>query len=659
MGVPYARPIVGAATTISVTPEPAAADAAPRLAPARVRSLLTPAAIAVTLLPLAVLAVHMLRIDVVLTADLATTEMRTRDVVAHAPDLGPYSRDGWFHPGPALYYALAGPYRLFGGDSAALLVAAIAVNAASLATMMGLARRRGGTGLMLATAIGCAVLMHALGPTFLASPWNVYITVLPYGALLFLLWAMVCGERWALPGAVVATTFVIQTHVGFLALALPLLVAAVGVTIGQAVVVARRRRRAAEHQESDDDPSVATAVDGTATNGATGNGAADHEAADPAAADPTATSGDPAGMQRFAWARRGFLLPALVAVAVGVLAWLPPAVQQVRNVQGNGDRVWEWFRDGGEEARTLLEGWRIVADQYRWLPEWITGQRTLALLGEPAAIYESVVPVLLLLVLPAVVVLWRLRGGPGRALAATWFVASAVAVFATARTIGLLYAYRLHWAWVLGMVGGVLVLWAAWTVAAAWREWARRAAAGVALATLVGLGVANTVAATRADLPEATYGELTAGLLADTEAGLAARPGDDPVLVQLGSFGAIGISLGLTNELERAGVDVVTDAVGAGGHRVWQEGQPVRAALVVAIDDEIVTLSRMPGHQMIALTGDADMAELEADAARRQEVSDAVATGTLTPEELVAAAAQTISPLSSAAVFLVDPVPAA
>ncbi|MGZ8735026.1 MAG: hypothetical protein ACXW1M_07545, partial [Acidimicrobiia bacterium] len=47
-------------------------------------------------------------------ADDALIELQTRDVGTRAVFLGPYSRFGWYHPGPALFYVLAVPYRLLG-----------------------------------------------------------------------------------------------------------------------------------------------------------------------------------------------------------------------------------------------------------------------------------------------------------------------------------------------------------------------------------------------------------------------------------------------------------------------------------------------------------------------------------------------------------------
>lgn len=49
--------------------------------------------------------------------DLADIELHTRDVGRHQVEPGQYSRGGWSHPGPALFYALALPYRLSGSSS--------------------------------------------------------------------------------------------------------------------------------------------------------------------------------------------------------------------------------------------------------------------------------------------------------------------------------------------------------------------------------------------------------------------------------------------------------------------------------------------------------------------------------------------------------------
>jgi hypothetical protein len=133
---------------------------------------------------------------------------------------------------------LALPYRLLGASSIALPLGALAINGASVAGMAVVARRRGGIPLMLITLLGCALVMRSFGPEQLRLPWHAWVTVFPYGLLVFLTWAMACGDRRALPVAVLVGSFVAQTHVGYVALALPL------VALGAAWLVASHRRDA-------------------------------------------------------------------------------------------------------------------------------------------------------------------------------------------------------------------------------------------------------------------------------------------------------------------------------------------------------------------------------------------------------------------------------
>jgi hypothetical protein len=628
--------VLGASTeTASSTGDPRPA-AAGRWAgrPGPRRDLLVPIAVAVAVVPLLVAAWRLLVSipgDVYLTGDLASTELRTRDVGHRLLYVGPYSRDGWYHPGPLLYYVLAVPYRLLGSSGAALAAAALAVNGVSVAGMGLVARRRGGTGLALVTLVGCAVLLHALGPEFLAMPWNPHLTVLPYGLLLYLLWALVCGDRWALPGATVVGTFVVQTHVGYVVLAVPVFVAAVGWTVA-AALAGRRARGVGPETGEDDDP------------------AGPKDPADPASPPPPVEL-------------RALAAPGLVALALGVVLWLGPLIDQLARDRRNLGRILDWFRDSGEEARTLLEGWRVVADQYAWLPEWITGQGPLTITAEPAAVYERVVPVLLVAVLVgAPVACWR-RGRPARALTAVWLLASVAGVVATARTLGLLYAYRLHWAWVLGMIGGVLVLWAAWAAAVDAWAWGGRVLAVGALIGLSCLTVASSVHAARQEAPVPEAARLVEGLGGDVRARLDERPGDGPVFVRMRSFADFGPGLGLVLDLERHGVDVVVENEGIGDQRTATAGQPVRAVIEIAVDTEIAAAAEQPGAERIAFAGDPDLEAVAADLAARADIAAQMSAGTLEGDEGDRRLERLRTPWSSAAVFLVPgttvPLPAA
>src|SRR3954469_17079711 len=128
-------------------------------------------------------------------SDHALTEMHVRDVGHHPVLTGLYSRDDWSHSGPMLFYLLAPVYWLTRESSIALNLGALAINAASIAGIAFVARRRGGTTLMLWSLLACSLLIRTLSADFVRDPWNNYVVTLPFALLIFLVWAMVCGER--------------------------------------------------------------------------------------------------------------------------------------------------------------------------------------------------------------------------------------------------------------------------------------------------------------------------------------------------------------------------------------------------------------------------------------------------------------------------------
>jgi hypothetical protein len=196
-------------------------------------------ACAAALVTFAVLAVHVVRSDWFVTSDLALTELRTRDVGGpHTPLVGVYSRYGWNHPGPLLFYVLAIPYRLLGSDASAVFLGGALVNAAAVVGALVLLWRRGGAAGLALGGLVIAVLARSLGGTFLAFPWNPFVVVLPMLLLALLVWSVAAGDHGLLPVAVVVASFVVQSHVGASAPAVALLL----IGIGALVVDARRGR---------------------------------------------------------------------------------------------------------------------------------------------------------------------------------------------------------------------------------------------------------------------------------------------------------------------------------------------------------------------------------------------------------------------------------
>jgi hypothetical protein len=527
--------------------------------------------------------------------DIAIVEMTTRAVGDHWPLVGNHSRDGWHHPGPAMLYVLALPYRLLGSTTIALPVGALAINGASVAGMAVVARRRGGTPLMLITLLGCALVMRSFGPEQLRVPWHAWVTVLPYGLLVFLTWALACGDRWALPVAVLVGSFVAQTHVGYVALALPL------VAFGAAWLLASHRRDLARLRA----PSLCAL-----------------------------------GVAVLAW------LPPIIDQLTHDPGNATVLVRWFREGGING-----------EESHTLLEGWRVVSAQYAPAPEWLVGTRPVNLILEPIYVSDAVVPVLLAVVALAVAVLGRRRVSQSGQLVAVWAVASVVGIVATPRTLGPLYAYRFGWARMLGMVAGVIVAWAGWRAVTERRPaLGRRVLTPIAVVGIAVLAVVGSVAHVRAGVPQerdsATISELAPSVLA------AVPPGDGEVVVEGLGLLEVSYASGLVLQLERHGIDAGLPQsrprrpeelhVYAGG--------PVRARFTVALNADVVELTASPTLRLVALSGEVVPDELRASNEARKELESVLeGEGPVDQDRVAALFRATAPPHSAVGVFIEVP----
>ena len=148
------------------------------------------------------------------SGDIALIELRVRDVFsAHPPFVGAYSRYGWDHPGPLLFWTSALPYRLLGGGGHALRLAVLLLNTVALVALSLVAARRGRAA-WFAVAGAAVGLVMGLPADSLASPWNVTVTHLAVIAFAVSCWAFWCGDGRAGWVALVAGSFVLQSHVG-------------------------------------------------------------------------------------------------------------------------------------------------------------------------------------------------------------------------------------------------------------------------------------------------------------------------------------------------------------------------------------------------------------------------------------------------------------
>ena len=503
-----------------------------------------PVALVLVLLPFAVAIVTAL-LDGGHTAfaDRALMELRIRDVGVHPVTIGLYSRDGWAHPGPFVYYLLAVPYRLFGSDMNALMVGSLMINAAAVAAMGAIARRIGGLGAALAVLLAASAVARALGVALLADPWVCWITVLPFGVACLLTWALADGRIWALPVTALVVSFLVQTHVGYAPILMPAFL------VGIVWLVVRVRR-----SSQSSDPHTQT--------------------------------------HALAWS-------GLATVGALAVVWAPPLWDEWRGT-GNLSTVVRWFSDNKEAAHTLTEGARIVGGQFAIVPDWITGTRRVGFDGSITLTHETLVPLLLIPVLLAVVIAFRRRDRVARSLLVMLGVTVVAGVASVARTSGTMYEYRLLWTWTLGALVTAAAAFAGWRgTRARLPAVARPVMIGVLLATLLGLTVVQTADAADTDRTYVWDSPQVAEAVARAERHLQ-RDGGQLVFTSetfVGNWYQQGVILAF----EHDGFDVRVPKDVAevyGRHRVRDDGK-VQADLLVLANTELVGFTGRPGYHVL------------------------------------------------------------
>ena len=185
-------------------------------------------AVVVVAAPVVAALIRALDAGYVVNGDQAIIAARATDVfTARFPLVGGFSTATYlvaepaYHPGPLLFWLLAVPARLHW--SGALPAVMAAVNLASAAGVLLLARRRGGDGLMLATAAALVLAFGSLRTDVIRDVWNPAAAVVPFALLIYLCWSLACGELRLLPLAVLVASFTMHCHVAYVVPSLLLL----------------------------------------------------------------------------------------------------------------------------------------------------------------------------------------------------------------------------------------------------------------------------------------------------------------------------------------------------------------------------------------------------------------------------------------------------
>lgn len=549
-----------------------------------VESIAVPLGVALVLVPLVVSAVLVLtHAPASAIRDQALMELRVRDVGTHPVLLGLYSRDGWSHPGPLLFFTLAIPYRLLGASTSGMVVGALGINAMSLAGIVAIGRRLAGRQAALVLLLTMSGLLRALGPQLIRDPWVLFVTTMPFALFACLVWALVMGRRWALPASVAAASWLVQAHVGFAPLTVPVLAGAV-----IWLVISTRRR-----------PKPET----------------------------------PAR-----------LVPAVLgAIGVVVLAWALPVWDQLFGT-GNFATTARWFRNAREGVHTIAEGVRVVVAQFGLPPDWLTGTRRVSSLnGETLLRTEWLVPILLVPFLLAIFLAWRRKESATLRLAAVTGVIGAVGIVAVARTVGTMYEYRMFWTWVFGALAATVVALTAWNEVR--RRWPRTDGwiTAIVLVGIAGLTVAQVVAVhgvARADWDSPSVHDVVRRLVPRLERGTG------QIVLESESADGEWYLEGILLDLAKRGFDVRVRSVGGGlypEHLVLGSG-PVQQRLLVLGGSDINRLGRERAGRVIAYSGPLplrrEIAMLRAHDVRANRLLKKLAAGAITKAEYQRAAAK-------------------
>ena len=375
---------------------------------------MTALAFLIVIIPFAVVLVRLLAAPgqhLYLPDDLALIDLHTRRALEWRQQLGVFDRNGWNHPGPAVFYLLSLSYRVLGSGARAMFVGATLSNALAAVGCVALVRRRTTPERALwaaawVCALGAILAATGAGATTysesvlgaLVSPWNPLIVIFPL--LLFVLLSAGAIDRSGLSvvGALLVGSFVVQTDFSTLPLVIVLLVASAGTWF--VTFVGDRRR----------------------TSGATPRTV--HEVA----------SRRRAG----AWTAAGLVLL--------VIMWVPPIIEELTNTPGNLTLIYRFFTSG-QPGHSLASGVNATAASFGVLVVGPAEIMSTALGFAPKHLAVAVVVSVAIVLLGAAVVVIgvRQRNRFASGLAALGLIGAVTTVLAVTRVVGHVYGYLVIW----------------------------------------------------------------------------------------------------------------------------------------------------------------------------------------------------------------------
>lgn len=321
-------------------------------------------------------------------SDLATELMRTSDVGgSHTPLVGAYSRFVFNHPGPAMYYLFAPFTRVFGPTG--MLVATGLANAACMAGIVIVVRRRvGDLGGTLAVLVIFA-MCRSMGTGLWVEPWNPWLPLFPFLFASVCAWSVSDRDVWCLPWLIAASSFAVQCHIGYLPLVGVLALATIVMTL-----VAHRH--------------------------------------------------DVRGSLRRS--RK----PLIISGVVAVVMWLPAIVQQLTGSPGNLVLIWDYLFSTKHGLVGWTYGSKLMAAELSPMGSWLTGRDNVS--GYPPTTSVVWLFAILGAVAVLGGLAWRAGHKSIARLSVFALVVDAGAVMTAAQIQGVVSRYLIRWSWSVAAV---------------------------------------------------------------------------------------------------------------------------------------------------------------------------------------------------------------
>jgi len=305
--------------------------------------------------------------------------------------LGPYSRFYWHHPGPLYFYVLNLWSSLFGGETVGLVLGATAINVAAAAGILVLAHRRGGRPLLVWASLLLTAYLVAIEPIPF-DIWNPSVTLLPFVLVLLLSWSVACRDWWTAPWLALVASFGVQTHVG--------LVPGVAMALAFTVIVSvwRQRQRDAPLEEEE---------------------------------------------------RRSIRRSIGASIAIALVVWLPPAIEQLTSRAGNLTALARFFTQPGS-PHTFSEGITNTALQATLMLRGVFQPISLSSDAHQGLVLAVVLSAVAFAV--AVAAARKARANDVLALLILVAVELGVGIYAVTRIVGPIEFYLVQWISAVGFV---------------------------------------------------------------------------------------------------------------------------------------------------------------------------------------------------------------